>query len=132
MVRRGGRTLACLAFFLAGCDGQEDVDRLARLGRKVVEKLQGGPGEGGALSGPLRAVRGNWNELTLDARVSCRLRWDRDLEGASIRVRPAGAGSVELQGNVATLAQRQRAVDLARSTVGVNDVVDRLAGEGAK
>lgn len=115
-----------LAALTAGCDGQ-DAERLARLGRKAVAKVQAQTGDSPAgLSGPLQSIRGNLNELTLDAKVAARLRWDKDLEGAQVQVRTAGAGAVRLSGTVATLEQRQRAVGLARATVGVNDVIDEL------
>jgi osmotically-inducible protein OsmY len=130
--RRGAWWLpAALAVGLCGCDGQ-DADRLTRLGRKAVDKLHsqtgGSPGEPG---GPLQSIRGNLNDIALDAKVAARLRWDRDLEGAEVQVVARGS-AVELRGSVADLRQRQRAVDLARSTVGVTEVIDRLieAGEG--
>lgn len=129
---RRWRVLACLVV-LAGCDGQEDADRLARLGRKLVDRAQSQTTDGrGKLSGPLQSIRGNWNEMTLDARVSCRLRWDKELEGVAITVKTAGGGNVELHGTVTTLAQRQRAVALARATVGVTEVADRLTEAGGK
>ncbi len=125
------RALACLALAVVGCDGQEDADRLARIGRKVLDRVQSQAGDGGdKLTGPLQAIRGNWNELTLDARVSCRLRWDKELEGTVIQVQAAGNGAVELRGIVSGQSQRQHAVALARSTVGVGDVLDKMTETG--
>jgi len=115
--------VGCLA--LTGCDGQ-DTDRLARVGRKVNAKfhaLTGGPQE--KLSSGWLAMRANWDEVTLDTRVSARLRWDKVLANASIQV-SATDGVVELKGKVADLNQRQRAVDIALSTAGVSEVKDNL------
>lgn len=127
--RRRQTTLALVfSLFAVGCDGQEDADRLARLGRKLLDRIQSQSTDTTApLGGPLQSIRGNWNEMTLDARVTFRLRWDKELEGASVQVKSAGQGTVELHGTFTNAVQRQRAVTLARSTVGVTDVLDRMS-----
>jgi hypothetical protein len=110
----------------AGCDG-EDADRLARVGRKVNEKfhaLTGGPQE--KLSSGWLAMRSNFDDATLDTRVAVRLRWDKALTTASIRVNTASEGVVELKGKVTDLNQRRRAVEVAQSTAGVSEVKDSL------
>jgi hypothetical protein len=114
-----------LSLAIAGCSA-EDTDglaRVARLSAAKVEEMTGGAPDKFADS--LTTMRANWNELALDARVALRLRWEKDLQGTDIRVH-AGGGIVELKGTVRDLPQRQRAVQLARSTVGVADVVDSL------
>ena len=64
-------------------------------------------------------------KIAPDARVSLRLRWEKDLQNLNIQVQ-AKDGIVELKGKVADMAQRQRAVQVARSTLGVVDVIDEL------
>jgi osmotically-inducible protein OsmY len=120
------RWLACLALLLAGCDGQ-DADRLAKIGRKVVDRLQAQTSsDPGRLPDSLQSIRGGLGEFALDAKVSARLRWDKDLEGTPIQVAAVGGGVVKLTGAVHSLEARQRAVHLARTTAGVKDVVDEL------
>jgi hypothetical protein len=117
------------ALFLAGCDGQ-DADRLARVGRKTNEKfhaLTGGSQE--KLSTGWLAVRANWDDVTLDTRVAARLRWDKALVNNKIEV-TASDGVVELKGKVGDLIQRRRAVEIAQSTAGVNEVRDSLEVAG--
>ncbi len=119
--------LAALALLLlaAGCDGQ-DADHLARVSRKALARA-------GYLSGHTddrppsgwQAVQASLDEVTIDARVSARLRWDKNLAGVTIQTRAAGT-VVELYGNVRDLNQRRRAVELAESTTGVEKVVDQL------
>jgi len=120
------RWLACLALLLAGCDGQ-DADRLAKIGRKAADKLQaqtgGDPGRG---ADSLQSIRGGLGEFALDAKVSARLRWDKELDGIPIQVGAVGAGVVKLSGKVPTFEARQRAVQLANSTTGVSKVIDEL------
>ncbi len=65
------------------------------------------------------------DETSLDARVSIRLRWDKNLADMPIQVSSKGA-VVELKGAVRDLDQRRRAVEIAESTAGVEKVVDAL------
>ena len=119
------RAMTLAAICLAGC-GSDDADglaKVARLSAAKIEEMSGGAPHKVAAS--LESMRANWNELALDARVSLRLRWDKDLPNAAIQV-TAKNGVIELKGTVSDLAQRQRAVQLARTTVGVIDVVDAL------
>ena len=133
--RRRGRWL-CLALACAAAGCGQDADCLARVGTKSAAKL--GAMTGGArarLSDGWQAVRGSVGEATLNSRVAVRLRWDKELAGADVQVQSSGPGVIRLQGTVADLAQRQRAVSLARSTQGVEAVTDELkvlADEGKR
>jgi hypothetical protein len=96
------------------------------VSRKVAAKFeQLTDGVSGKLTNTLEALRFGWNGLPLDARVSSRLRSDKKLTDVSIQVRASG-GIVELRGTVADLSQRRRAVELAETTVGVENVLDAL------
>lgn len=123
-------TILCGLAFLAGCESQ-DAERLNRLGAKVLDKMQDPPSLSavGGPASPLQSIRGSWNDLALDTRVSARLRWDKDLAGATIQVNAAGKGEVRLRGTVASMDARQKAVALARNTVGVTNVQDELEVE---
>jgi osmotically-inducible protein OsmY len=127
-MRKRARLLcvAGLALLLPGCEGQ-DADRLARIGRKVVDRLQVQTGAApGRLPDSLQSIRGGLGEFAVDAKVAARLRWDKDLEGTSIQVGAVGNGVVKLTGTVPNFEARRHAVHLARTTVGVNNVVDEL------
>ena len=67
--------------------------------------------------------------MTLDTRVAARLRWDKALVNHKIEV-TAADGVVELKGKVGDLIQRRRAVEIAQSTAGVNEVRDSLEVAG--
>ncbi|HTU20724.1 MAG TPA: BON domain-containing protein [Gemmataceae bacterium] len=122
-IRRG--LLLVLVLTICGCS--QDTDRLARIFHKTAAKLDG-------MTGGLRdrlqngwgAVRGSVSETSLDSRVALRLRWDMDMAGADVQVRLLGPGAIELNGVIADLTQRRRAVELAQTTVGVEKVIDRL------
>jgi osmotically-inducible protein OsmY len=121
--------LGVLLLGLCGCNHQ-DADRLARVGRKAAEKVQGLTGNSsGRVAEGLQVMRASWDEVALDARVSARLRWDKGLAGAQVEVHANGA-VVELQGTVADANQRGRAVDLAGATAGVERVTDNLTVGG--
>jgi osmotically-inducible protein OsmY len=94
---------------------------MARVGRCAAAKGEAFT----AGAGGWQALQANLDELTLDARVSARLRWDKSLEGAQIQVAVTD-GAVDLKGTVRDEDQRRRAVGLAESTVGVGKVNDLL------
>ncbi len=116
-----------IGLFIAGtgCNSQ-DRNHLTRAAGKAKEKLEALTGDPeGRLRTQWQAVRTDLNEMTLDARVSARLRWDKSLADTDIQVHTSG-GIVELSGSVRDLAQRRRAVELAEATVGADKVSDLL------
>jgi osmotically-inducible protein OsmY len=116
---------------VAGCNGS-DVDSLARVGRKLVTGVENAAGGSESrLATSVQAVRGSLGEASVDARVALRLRWDRELAQAHITVHLAGPGVVQLDGSVTEPALRRRAVELAQSTRGVEQVIDNLGGQPA-
>lgn len=104
--------------FGAGCNNS-DRDHLARAAGKAREKVKGLTGDTG------QSLTTGWQSMALDARVSARIRWDKTLSGEEIRVQ-ANGGVIELHGTIKDLAQHRRAVELAESTVGAEQVVDLL------
>jgi len=117
-----------MAAYLAtssGCD-HEEVDRVNRVGQKVSEKCQTAINGGeNSLSAGLESMRTNWNEAAVDTRVSLRLRWEKSLADAAIKV-SVTSGVVELKGTIVNESQRQTAVSLAQSTNGVESVKDEM------
>jgi osmotically-inducible protein OsmY len=117
--------LAASILLACGCENQ-DTDRLGRAARRVASKFDSlTSGADDKLSAGLQAFRADLGEMSLDARVSARLRWDKALAGAKIQVE-AKNGVVELKGSVGDLEQRRRAVELAESTSGAEKVTDSL------
>jgi osmotically-inducible protein OsmY len=117
--------VAALTIATCGCESQ-DTDRLGRAARRIASKFDSlTSGADDKLTAGWQAFRVDLNEMSLDARVSARLRWDKALAGSKIQVQ-AKDGVVELKGPVADLAQRRRAVELAESTAGADKVTDLL------
>jgi osmotically-inducible protein OsmY len=115
-----------LAALACGC-GSKDTERLGRVWQTTAGKFEALTGTPrGKLSTGWHAVRGALSDNTLDSRVATRLRWDRSLSDSQIYIRKAGPGVIRLEGTVADAVQQQRALDLARWTVGVEQVVDNL------
>jgi hypothetical protein len=72
-------------------------------------------------------IRQSVDELSVQGRVYGRLRWDKSLASAPIEITMQNENTVVLAGAVPDDAARTAAVALAQSTVGVENVVDRLA-----
>lgn len=139
--------LATMPVLLAGCM-KSDTEGLARIGRKLAGRSQ-------AMAGDVRKrLEGNWKKLAApesptepdpkkpaplvgeppppppaepDAveRVRQRLRWDKCLQGLDLSVALDGEDLV-LKGKVENAEQRERAVSLAETTVGVPRVLVML------
>jgi len=118
--------LALLAAACASGCGGEDREHLAGVGRKLAERLQAVRAEtSGKLARGWQAARADGEELSLDLRVSVRLRYERELADAAIEVTADGA-EVELRGRVRNAGQHRRALELAEATAGVDKVNDAL------
>lgn len=118
----------CGLFALSCCGCSEgDNERLARVWHSAGSRLH-------VLSGgALDRFSCGWSdfrtrsvpEKALRDRVTCRLRLDKALMECPITVEVRGS-IVTLGGSLTDPAIRQRAVDLAQTTVGVEQVVDEL------
>jgi osmotically-inducible protein OsmY len=109
---------------VCGCS-REDADRIGLICQKAVDKMEAVSGAKGKAAGSWEALRGSLSDVALESRVAVRLRWDRALNDAEVRVLPAGPGTVRLRGAVGE-EQRRRALELAQSTVGVDKVLDEF------
>jgi hypothetical protein len=114
--------LLCL-LLVAGCKAR-DGDILHQVARRTGQKLEG------AITAPARQlptrVPNPMTEVSVAARVDARLRYDRHLSDHSFVVRAQGASAVVVAGTVPEASIKQRALDLAKSTVGVDRVVDEV------
>lgn len=121
------RCLFLLALLPAGCKAR-DGDTLRQASRKAGEKLRRAAAPASEAATPLGDFL---NDGSLAARVEWRIRHDRYLAGQRFGVRADAGGVVTLSGTVPEATLRTRALELARSTLGVEKVVDevKLAGE---
>ena len=60
------------------------------------------------------------------SRVYSRIHWDKTLVGSTLELEVLDGGTAVLRGGVPDAASKQRAIILARDTVGVTQVVDQL------
>jgi osmotically-inducible protein OsmY len=114
--------LALVPLAVSGCKAR-DGDILRRIVRKTGEKLQGTSGPIGQLGEGISASAGSSGAA---GRVEARLRWDRYLADVRIEVSGEEDGVVVLSGKVKDAQIKQRALDLANSTVGVVRVKDEV------
>jgi len=115
-----------LLALLSGCN-QQDRECLAKVGKRLVEQMEDAAGTSpDPVASGIQAVRGSVGGGHLDSRVVLRLRWERDLAGATIRVRATGPAAVQLEGTLRDEAQRGRALEVAKATSGVEQVEDKM------
>jgi osmotically-inducible protein OsmY len=112
-----------LVLSIGGCQAR-DGDLLAQAGQRAAQKL--GLTRGPSTNTLTGSLRGSLGETSLSARVENRLRWDRFLAQQAIEVVHSGTGTVILRGQVAEEGMRVRANEIARATLGVDQVIDEL------
>src|SRR5262245_40440936 len=128
-VVRGHWWVGVVVLVLAGC--QKDADKLKRVADKAAEKVQAAAGVAHEpMANGIQVLKTGVDELSPEARVSARLKWDKVMAGSAVKVKAVG-GVVELKGSVATAEVKERAVHLAQTTTGVEKVNDSLEVTGA-
>jgi hyperosmotically inducible protein len=98
-----------------GTTGRVDTERAKEVGAQVGAKTAEAANRAGAVL----------NEGALTAKIKSKMALDDVVRARSIDVTTSGH-VVTLSGTVASQAERTRALQLARDTAGVTDVVDRL------
>ncbi len=122
MVNRYTLMIAFLIVLInqTGCN-RNDAECLSRAGQKVAVHAKGNFSEiGGKVDVSWPGVR---REPTLHEKIHDRLRFDKLMKDATLEVHVKDK-EVELKGTIANLEQRQRAIELAESVVGVEKVTD--------
>lgn len=124
------RLTLLLLLAAVGCS-DADADKLRRVGDKTYDRVSQAAlhvaDELGQtlLDQKLPTAAPTAATPDLVQKVQNRLAWDRDLAGLSLQV-SAAADTITLKGVVKSDAQKQRAVQLAETTVGVAKVIADL------
>jgi osmotically-inducible protein OsmY len=127
MRKQIGAWTAFFALTLAAGCGRQDAEGLAKVCHKVRDKgVEMTGGRHSKLATGCHALHGSTGSSALDSRVAVRLRWDKALTDSDIQVSITAPGVVKLEGTITNQTQRGRALDLAKSTQGVEDAVDAL------
>jgi osmotically-inducible protein OsmY len=106
---RAGRPAA------VGTSGTVDVNAARERGAEVGEKV----------AVTAAKVRDSAQEAALTSKIKAKMVLDDTIKARSIDVTTVGA-TVTVSGTVRSMAERDRALQLARETAGVVNVVDRL------
>ncbi len=112
---------ATLIVACSGCN-RSDGDRLARVAGTVTQKIQELLPERTPLTGSF----GLASSAGLENRVRDRFKFDRYLAPLPIEIDANEVNIVRLRGAVDEAVLKQRAVEIAESTVGVEKVVDEI------
>jgi hypothetical protein len=109
---------------LAPQSSAQDAEGIGeQIGRQIdrgLERL------GSELEETWTDIRRSIDKLSVQGRVYGRLRWDKEIDVDRLDIDVRGKDVVILTGTVADEAARRKAVQLARDTVGVREVVDQL------
>ena len=118
--------LSLILFVSAGCNRQ-DTECLSRIGKKVAVHANRRTADAGS------KFDFHWSkkEPTLQDKIQDRLRWENTLTDVTFEVIVKDK-EAELKGTVKTHEQRQRAVELTDTTVGVSKVTDSIMVKDAE
>jgi hyperosmotically inducible protein len=108
----------------------EKIDEVGRAIRRSFENAEDAVRDGinktgGTVREGFTKTRESVQGMGVLSRVYGRLHWEKSLNSSSLFVRAEG-GAVTLRGAVADEVARAKAVDLAKDTVGVTQVIDQL------
>jgi osmotically-inducible protein OsmY len=109
----------CTATFARGDEpnvGEKIGRQIDRAAIRIADELKQGWAD----------VQRSVEKMGLRGRVYARLHWDRDLNSSNLEVEALDNDTVALKGNVPSTLAREKAVRLARETIGVRDVVNHL------
>ncbi|WP_435011289.1 BON domain-containing protein [Tundrisphaera lichenicola] len=104
--------------------GQSVGQKLDEVGQDIKEGFKD---LGQAAKRQFAKAKESVENMGVQARVYGRIHWDKALNDATIELTSTDDGVISMNGTVADAKAKQRAVELARETVGVTRVVDRLA-----
>ena len=95
---------------------------------EVIQDIKGGLRKAGdAVKEEFSKAKTAVNNMGVESRVYGRIHWDKALNDATIELSANDDGVITLDGTVASDKAKAKAVELARETVGVTKVVDKLA-----
>ncbi len=114
MIRHFSAALLAVAVLSPMTHAQGPIQRAGQNIRRGVEN--------GVARGQITA-----QERELLARVTDRIKWDKQLVSSTLQLVVQADGTVNVRGSVIDEAAKARAVDLVENTVGVTAVVDELA-----
>lgn len=103
--------------------GERVGERVQDVGRGLKRGVQD---LGAGVRKRFDVVRTDVQRMGTHSRVYSRLHWDRSLHHSNIEVHMLRGGSVLLWGTVPDKKAKDRALEIARHTMGVTSVVDEL------
>ena len=116
-------TLGICLLGLTAAPAQAQQGLGERLGAQLDEGLDR---LGNELREGWASIQKSVDQLGIQGRVYSRLRWDKQLTNAELDLEATESGTVVLRGQVGSRAAKEKAVQLARDTVGVKEVQDEL------
>jgi len=121
-----------LALAVGTCGAQEPKDKgtgstVSEKVKGAVQSLEKGAKEAGeALRDQYNKMRTAVHDMGVAGRIYGRIHWDKALTDAKIDVNVRKDGVVTLTGTVPDTKAKVKAAELARDTVGVASVIDKV------
>jgi len=122
--------IAVVVFSALTADAQAPPQPQSKPGpaTKIGEQIDRGLNQiGTELSQAWSEVRKSVEKMGVQGRVYGRLHWDKALEGANLEIGVREGNLVVLTGTVANAAAKLKAEQIARDTIGVNNVDNELS-----
>jgi osmotically-inducible protein OsmY len=123
MLRTFLRTAICLVIVCASLSVMGQQKESDSIGDKVNRGLERAESKLRETWGDIKRAT---HRMTIEGRVYARLYWDKSLADAPFQLEARNGGVIVLKGSVPTSEAKHRAIELAQSTVGVNETVDEL------
>ncbi len=121
-------TLGLVSSFAAQAQAQNTGQKVGEKFDDAVQDIRSGLRKAGdSAKEAFGKAKASINNMTVESRVYSRIHWDKALNDATIDLSVTEDGVITIDGTVADARAKVRAVDLARETLGVTRVVDRLA-----
>lgn len=127
-IRRSTLALLTLLVWLGSVQAQEAGKKAGEQLDQAGRNIKGGLNRAGQeIKEQFASAKTSVQNMGVESRVYARLHWDKSLNDATIELAVTQAGVVTLDGTVSSAKAKTQAVELAKETMGVTEVVDRLA-----
>ncbi|MFO0944480.1 MAG: BON domain-containing protein [Planctomycetota bacterium] len=126
MIRHTRRFILAIVLVASACNNQQaqhlgdtSAQNLGKASESLKQVAQ-------SLGKGLSKVRQGLDDAELTGKVYVRILWDKDLQESKVSISSKPGGIVTIRGTVPSRTIRRRILELAESTIGVEEVDDQM------